>query len=47
MPELARKLGTDNDYLGIETEGIFVTLVNAVKELKAELDSIKNNQNNI
>lgn len=45
MPELARKLEGSSDYLGLETEGIFVTLVNAVKELKAELDSIKNNQN--
>jgi hypothetical protein len=47
MPELARKLEGSSDYLGLETEGIFVTLVNAVKELKAELDLIKNNQNNI
>jgi hypothetical protein len=45
MPDLARKLEGSSDYLGLETEGIFVTLVNAVKELKAELDSIKNNQN--
>jgi hypothetical protein len=42
MPELARKLEGNSDYLGLETEGIFVTLVNAVKELKAELDLIKN-----
>jgi hypothetical protein len=42
MPELARKLDENSDYLGLETEGIFVTLVNAVKELKAELDLIKN-----
>jgi hypothetical protein len=42
MPELARKLDKTSDYLGLETEGIFVTLVNAVKELKAELDLIKN-----
>ena len=42
MPELARKLNAESDYLGLETEGIFVTLVNAVKELKAELDLIKN-----
>ena len=42
MPELARKLDENSDYLGLETEGIFVTLVNAVKELKEELDLIKN-----
>jgi hypothetical protein len=42
MPDLARKLEGNSDYLGLETEGIFVTLVNAVKELKAELDLIKN-----
>jgi hypothetical protein len=42
MPELARKLDENSEYLGLETEGIFVTLVNAVKELKAELDLIKN-----
>jgi hypothetical protein len=42
MPELARKLDSNSEYLGLETEGIFVTLVNAVKELKAELDLIKN-----
>ena len=42
MPELARKLNAETDYLGLETEGIYVTLVNAIKELKAELDLIKN-----
>jgi hypothetical protein len=42
MPELARKLNAETDYLGLETEGIYVTLVNAIKELKAELDILKN-----
>jgi hypothetical protein len=44
MPELARKLDENSDYLGLETEGIFVTLVNAIKELKQELDTLKNKQ---
>jgi hypothetical protein len=42
MPELARKLNEETDYLGLETEGIYVTLVNAIKELKQELDTLKN-----
>ena len=42
MPELARKLNAETDYLGLETEGIYVTLVNAIKELKQELDILKN-----
>jgi hypothetical protein len=42
MPELARKLNAETDYLGLETEGIYVTLVNAIKELKQELDTLKN-----
>jgi len=42
MPDLVRKLGGDTDYLGLENEGIFVTLVNAIKELKQELDTLKN-----
>jgi hypothetical protein len=42
MPDLVRKLGADTDYLGLENEGIFVTLVNAIKELKQELDTLKN-----
>jgi hypothetical protein len=42
MPDLVRRLGANTDYLGLENEGIFVTLVNAIKELKQELDTLKN-----
>jgi hypothetical protein len=41
MPELARKLDENSDYLGLETEGIFVTLVNAIKEQQAQINELK------
>jgi hypothetical protein len=41
MPDLARKLDENSDYLGLETEGIFVTLVNAIKEQQAQINELK------
>jgi len=38
MPDLVRRLGADTDYLGLENEGIFVTLVNAIKEQQVQLN---------
>ena len=41
MPELARKLNAETDYLGLETEGIYVTLVNAIKEQQKQIEELK------
>jgi hypothetical protein len=41
MPELARKLDENSEYLGLETEGIFVTLVNAIKESHGIINKLK------
>jgi hypothetical protein len=45
MPDLVRKLGADTDYLGLENEGIFVTLVNAIKEQQAQIEELKSQLN--
>ena len=45
MPDLVRRLGSDNDYLGLETEGIWVTLVNAIKEQQAQINELKSQLN--
>jgi hypothetical protein len=45
MPELARKLEGSSDYLGLETEGIWVTLVNAIKEQQAQIEELKSQLN--
>jgi hypothetical protein len=45
MPDLVRKLGADTDYLGLENEGIFVTLVNAIKEQQAQINELKSQLN--
>lgn len=47
MPELARKLDETSDYLGLETEGIFVTLVNAVKEQQSQINEQKTQINEL
>jgi len=41
MPDLVRKISKDSDKLGLETDGIYVALVNAIKELKAEIEELK------
>jgi len=45
MPELARKLNAETDYLGLETEGIYVTLVNAIKEQQNQINELKSQLN--
>jgi len=37
MPDMVRLLGSE-DYLGLESEGIWVTLVNAIKEQQVQLN---------
>ena len=43
MPELVTTFDTeDGERLGLEKEGIYAALVQAIKELKAEIDELKN-----
>lgn len=41
MPDLVKPLGV-GDLLGLDKEGIYATMVNAIKELKAEIETLKN-----
>jgi hypothetical protein len=41
MPEAVKEFGEEEQYLGLEKEAIYVTLVKAIQELKAEIDSLK------
>ena len=41
MPDLVRIISNGNDKLGLESEGIYVAMVNAIKELSAEIDILK------
>ena len=41
MPDMVRKISDDSDKLGLESDGIYVTLINAIKELKAEMEQLK------
>ena len=43
MPELVKTFKGEDDveYLGLDKEGIYATLVKAIQELKAEVDSLK------
>ena len=38
---MVRKISDDSDKLGLESDGIYVTLINAIKELKAEIEQLK------
>jgi hypothetical protein len=42
MPDAIKEFGEETKFLGLEKDAIYVTLVNAIKELKAELDTLKN-----
>ena len=43
MPELVKEFETeDGERLGLDKEGIYAALVNAIKELKAEIEILKN-----
>ena len=41
MPDMVRKLNKDSDLLGLETDGIYVTMVNAIKELAEKVESLE------
>jgi hypothetical protein len=41
MPDAVRPLSEGSQYLGLEKDAIYVTLVNAIKELQAEIDILK------
>jgi hypothetical protein len=41
MPEAIKEFGENIKYLGLEKEAIYVTLVKAIQELKAEFDEYK------
>lgn len=42
MPDAIKEFGDETKFLGLEKDAIYATLVNAIKELKAELDTLKN-----
>lgn len=42
MPDAIKEFGEETKFLGLEKDAIYATLVNAVQELKAELDTLKN-----
>lgn len=39
MPDIVRKISKDSDKLGLESDGIYVTLVKAIQELSAKLEA--------
>jgi hypothetical protein len=42
MPDAIKEFGEETKFLGLEKDAIYATLVNAIKELKTELDTLKN-----
>ena len=42
MPDSVKEFGEETKFLGLEKDAIYATLINAIKELKAELDTLKN-----
>jgi len=38
MPDMVRKISDNSDKLGLETDGIYVTMVKAIQELNAKLE---------
>jgi hypothetical protein len=41
MPDIVRPIGNESDKLGLESDGIYVTMVNAIKELSAQIEILK------
>ena len=41
MPDVVRKISKESDKLGLETDGIYVTLVKAIQEQQAIIDDLK------
>ena len=42
MPDLVREISNYDKRLGLESDGIYVTMVKAIQELKQEIDKLKN-----
>lgn len=42
MPEYVKNISEDNQYLGLDSYAINIVLINAIKELKAEIEILKN-----
>jgi len=42
MPDYVKNLSEDNQYLGLDSYAINIVLINAIKELKAEIEILKN-----
>jgi len=42
MPDAIKEFGTDVKYLGLEKDAIYAALVKAIKELKEEIEQLKN-----
>ena len=42
MPDSVKEFGEETKFLGLEKDAIYATLINAIKELKSELDTLKN-----
>lgn len=40
MPDMVRKISPDGDKLGLESDGIYVTLVKAIQELNAKIEAL-------
>jgi hypothetical protein len=40
MPDIVRPIGNGSDKLGLESDGIYVTMVNAIKELSAQIKEL-------
>jgi hypothetical protein len=41
MPDIVRPIGNGSDKLGLESDGIYVTMVNAIKELSAQIKELQ------
>jgi hypothetical protein len=42
MPEYVKNISEDNQYLGLDSYAINIVLINAIKELQAEIEILKN-----
>jgi len=42
MPEYVKNISEDSDFLGLDSYAINIVLINAIKELKAEIEILKN-----
>ena len=42
MPDYVKNISEDNSYLGLDSYAISIVLINAIKELQAEIEILKN-----